>query len=145
MIYIIILALVAAVDLLIKNHIEFYYFKGKEKKIFHNLITITRYHNDGGFLNFMQNRKLFLKVASAILYVICFISFIILIVKKQDALKKLALALILGGGLSNEIDRIKKGCVTDYFSINLPIIRNIVFNLGDFAIFAGIIILLYEM
>lgn len=56
-------------------------------------------------------------------------------------------ALILGGGLSNFIDRVKKGAVTDYLRFpNFPIkkIRNLVFNLSDFGIFAGVFCLLFH-
>lgn len=38
-------------------------------------------------------------------------------------------------------DRIKKGSVTDYFSINLPFLKRVVFNLGDISIFVGVILL----
>lgn len=56
-------------------------------------------------------------------------------------------ALILGGGLSNFIDRVKKGTVTDYLRFpNFPIkkISNLVFNLSDFGIFAGVFCLLFR-
>ncbi len=50
-----------------------------------------------------------------------------------------ALALLLGGALSNLTDRIVQGEVTDYFSFRFGSekFKNLVFNVGDFAIFAG--------
>ncbi len=45
---------------------------------------------------------------------------------------KAAFALVLGGALSNTCDRLFKGYVTDYIRIG-----NVVYNISDFAIFAG--------
>ena len=56
-------------------------------------------------------------------------------------------ALLLGGGLSNFIDRVKKGSVTDYIRFpKFPVkkISELVFNLSDFGIFAGVFCLLFR-
>lgn len=56
-------------------------------------------------------------------------------------------ALLLGGGLSNFIDRMKKGSVTDYVrfpKFPLKKISELVFNLSDFGIFAGVFCLLFR-
>ena len=56
-------------------------------------------------------------------------------------------ALLLGGGLSNFIDRVKKGSVTDYVRFpKFPVkkISELVFNLSDFGIFAGVFCLLFR-
>lgn len=56
-------------------------------------------------------------------------------------------ALLLGGGLSNFIDRVKKGSVTDYVRFpKFPVkkISELVFNLSDFGIFAGVVCLLFR-
>ena len=56
-------------------------------------------------------------------------------------------ALLLGGGLSNFIDRVRKGSVTDYIRFpKVPVkkISKLVFNLSDFGIFAGVFCLLFR-
>ena len=56
-------------------------------------------------------------------------------------------ALLLGGGLSNFLDRVKKGSVTDYVRFpKFPVkkISELVFNLSDFGIFAGVFCLLFR-
>lgn len=56
-------------------------------------------------------------------------------------------ALLLGGGISNFIDRMKKGSVTDYVRFpKFPVkkISELVFNLSDFGIFAGVFCLLFR-
>ena len=48
----------------------------------------------------------------------------------------MALTLILGGGISNLIDRVFRGYVLDYIDIS-PIFKFPVFNLADFIIIVG--------
>ena len=48
-----------------------------------------------------------------------------------------ALTLVLAGGASNLYDRLKRGYVVDYFSIQWKKLKKVVFNLGDIFIFAG--------
>lgn len=52
-------------------------------------------------------------------------------------------ALLLGGALSNTLDRVTRGYVTDYISFDFgpEKFREIAFNLGDFAIAAGTVLL----
>ena len=62
-----------------------------------------------------------------------------------DVYKRQGYALLLGGGISNFIDRMKKGSVTDYVRFpKFPVkkISELVFNLSDFGIFAGVFCLL---
>lgn len=60
-----------------------------------------------------------------------------LLPKKGYLAEKLALALTLGGALSNLYDRYTRGYVVDYFSVEAKGIKKIVFNLGDICIFLG--------
>lgn len=59
-------------------------------------------------------------------------------------LLKTSLALILGGGLANLLERLRKGYVTDYVQlrVKIPRLKNMVFNAADFCVFAGGILLL---
>ncbi|MCI8510777.1 MAG: signal peptidase II [Lachnospiraceae bacterium] len=52
-------------------------------------------------------------------------------------LKKLGLTLALAGGVSNLYDRMKRGYVVDYFSIQWGLLKKVVFNLGDICILLG--------
>ena len=56
--------------------------------------------------------------------------------RRQKA-DRIGFALITAGGLSNLYDRLKRGYVVDYFSIRCKYLEKVVFNLGDFFIFAG--------
>ncbi|MDD7641035.1 MAG: signal peptidase II, partial [bacterium] len=56
---------------------------------------------------------------------------------------KAGLALLIGGGASNLLDRMRRGYVTDYFSIEaagrFKKLSNVVFNCSDFCVFGGIL------
>lgn len=67
-----------------------------------------------------------------------FVAFSIYEIKKNKPFYfLLGLSFILGGGISNIIDRLRLGGVTDYLDLTYWI-----FNLADIYIFAGLIILI---
>lgn len=137
MIYIVVIAIVAAIDILVKNYIERYYWNVRDRYIFGDFVCITKSHNKGGILNIFENStEIFRKVTYVLLITITLL-FVLAFSKKRNAAVKMGLALMIGGALSNESDRLLKGSVTDYFSLEIPPVKKIVFNIGDFAIFAG--------
>lgn len=137
MIYIVVIAIVAAIDILVKNYIERYYWNVRDRYIFGDFVCITKSHNKGGILNIFENStEIFRKVTYVLLFIITLL-FVLAFSKKRKAAVKMGLALMIGGALSNESDRLLKGSVTDYFCLEIPPIKKIAFNIGDFAIFAG--------
>ena len=69
------------------------------------------------------------------------------LVKKYDKLDKMLIAtisMILGGGISNLIDRLFRGYVIDYIDIN-NIITYPVFNLADICIVIGIVLIVINI
>ena len=52
-------------------------------------------------------------------------------------MERLGLILIIAGSLSNIYDRLKRGYVVDYIHIDLPFIKEVIFNLADVYIFVG--------
>lgn len=143
MIYILIIPIVAIGDILVKRHIEKHYRNNRSTYICRKSIIIHKLHNRGGFLNFLESSTGLLKLLSGFTLLITGIIFGSLLPKKGCRLKKTGLALIIGGAASNEYDRYIKGSVTDYISFNLPVIKNIAFNMGDFAIFIGTALALF--
>ena len=55
--------------------------------------------------------------------------------------EKLAFTLTLAGGISNLYDRLRRGYVVDYFSIQWKALKKVVLNLGDLFILAGAILM----
>jgi signal peptidase II len=62
----------------------------------------------------------------------------------NDRLVAASLGLIMGGALSNAVDRVLLGGVVDFFSLHAWDFYWYVFNLADVAIVAGVIGLLYD-
>ena len=121
MIFIGIFAGIFVLDLLMKKCAE-YRLKDKEKReLAGGAVILHRYENPGAALGILT--ALFLK----------------LVRQPGRTGEKLGLALLLGGGWNNWTDRVIKGSVTDYISFRSRWKRfsRIVFNLSDFAIFAG--------
>ena len=57
-------------------------------------------------------------------------------------LERFGLAVALGGAISNTWDRMVRGYVVDYFSVQWKGLKRVVFNLGDIFIFLGAVIVL---
>ena len=64
--------------------------------------------------------------------------------RSQRQLTVAALALVVGGALSNALDRAVHGAVADFFHFHVGSFSWYVFNLADVAIVAGVALLLYE-
>jgi signal peptidase II len=62
----------------------------------------------------------------------------------ERAFTAFALALIIGGAVSNALDRALRGAVADFFHFHYQGFSWYVFNLADVAIVAGVALLLYE-
>ena len=56
---------------------------------------------------------------------------------KTPEAEKTALSLMLAGGISNVVDRLKRGYVVDYLNIPKGKMKNFFFNIGDAAIILG--------
>lgn len=56
---------------------------------------------------------------------------------KTPEAEKTALSLMLAGGISNVVDRLKRGYVVDYLNIPKGKMKHFFFNIGDAAIILG--------
>lgn len=135
MIYLLIVAFIFIGDLLIKNYIEKHKKLLKEEKILKDKIIVTKYHNQGAFLNLFDKQKEILLVISGVMAGILVLGMVILMPQKGKKLLKTALAFLLGGALSNLYDRVFRGYVVDYFSFSF--LKKVVFNISDLFIFLG--------
>ena len=98
--------------------------------------------NQGAFLGFGSNFsgpvKLWLFLILPFIFLLgaaIFVAFS----RKLAASQAIMISLIVGGGISNLIDRLLQGSVTDFLNIGLGPLRTGIFNIADVAIMAGAI------
>lgn len=106
--------------------------------IIKNFLNFTLVHNRGAAFGNFQNQLFFLILISivAIWFISCNLRD-----KKNSAIFKLSLSLILAGAIGNLIDRLRFGFVIDFLDLRLwP-----VFNLADSAITIAALLLIWEL
>lgn len=63
--------------------------------------------------------------------------------RSDSAIERLGLSAILGGAVSNAVDRLADGAVTDFLDFHMGAYHWPAFNLADTAIFCGVAALLF--
>lgn len=109
--------------------------------------TIELLENKGAASGILEKQPKVLKIISAVMLCVCALALGKERKKRKITMAGIGYALLLGGGFSNFIDRMEKGSVTDYVRFpKFPVkkISNLVFNLSDFGIFAGVFCLLFR-
>ena len=114
----------------------------KDQTILGGYVTITKSHNPGAMLGLFKKWPKQLLAVSLILLGLIGGLLVAASGKKGNILLKTGLTLLLGGAASNVCERYAKGSVTDYIRFNFgpEKFRKIVFNIGDFLIFAGAVL-----
>lgn len=147
MVFIVLIIVLAAADLVVKAEIE-----SRDEKEFPrtlsccSLITLHKSHNFGLPFGFLKNYKEAVKMIPVVMASSIGGILLWLLQRRGRLFEKLAYSITLGGALSNLYDRFRRQYVVDYFSINLGKLKKVIFNLGDILIFAGsLMILLHEL
>jgi signal peptidase II len=120
--------------------------KNKDKTEIAGIINLQYIENDGGMLSLGNKLPQEIKFIVFILLVSVFLIilfFYILKNQREMFLKQSALVLILSGGLGNLVDRVfNNGNVIDFIRIRLPLIESGIFNIADFYVTLGFILIL---
>lgn len=140
MIFLILAVAIFITDYFIKDYIEKNKKLKEEETILNGKIIITKYHNKGAILNFLENKKEAVVSISGILFGLILMFFVILLPQRRKEVLKFAMACILGGAASNLYDRVKRGYVVDYFSFSF--LKKVIFNISDLFIFLGCFLVL---
>ncbi len=140
MIFLILAVAIFISDYFIKDYIEKNKKLQDEETILNGKIIITKYHNKGAILNFLENKKEAVVSISGILFGLILMFFVILLPQRRKEVLKFAMACILGGAASNLYDRVKRGYVVDYFSFSF--LKKVIFNISDLFIFLGCFLVL---
>lgn len=105
-------------------------------------ILLRRLHNFGMACNLGETHPLLVKGGTLAMWLGLLAGFAQVVRIPGQVLTKLGGAFVVGGGASNLADRLAKGYVTDYFSLNVrwQKLRRLVFNISDFFILAGAVL-----
>lgn len=141
MLYILIVVAFVIAETKIKNYIEKNKNLDEEQEILNGKIIIRKHYNEGAFLNFLEDKKELVKTISCAFLGLLLLLFAFALPKKGNRLYKLGLALVLGGAISNVADRVSRGKVIDYFTINYGKLKTVIFNLADMALFLGSVLI----
>lgn len=130
--YYLIVAFIAGLDQIVKviiiNQLDLF----EKISVIPDIFDITHIRNDGAAYNMFSQVPILLIVMPA-LVMLAGMVYIGMTFKKSNSLLMVAIAMVIGGGLGNLIDRISKGYVVDYFDIHIiP-----VFNVADICICIG--------
>ena len=119
-------------DQIIKFYVLKYLYLGQEISVIKNIFSITFVANKGVAFGLFSNSNFpFVLISIAVL--VC-ITLVFISLGKARFWIKIAYGLILGGALSNMLDRIRLGEVIDFLDFHIwP-----VFNIGDSAICVGV-------
>ena len=141
--YLCIVALIFAGELGIKNYVEKKRNAGEEKEICKGRILLRKYHNKGACMNLGEKKSNVVAGLSLILTAALALVFLFTVTRHGHGWLKAGLSLLLGGAFSNTYDRLKRKYVVDYFSFGVKWepLRAIVFNISDFCILIGALII----
>lgn len=145
MIYALIATMIFFLDLGIKNRIETEGTEGEEKEIGKGLLLLRKHHNRGAFLNAGEKKSKFVALLSVALTLAMTVVFLVTFSFRGSRLLKTGLAFLLGGAYSNTYDRLYRHYVVDYvsFPVKNKMIRRIVFNISDFCIMIGALLMVF--
>lgn len=109
-----------------------------------NFISLIYAENDGVAFSMLSGSRIIIIIISIIL--LSFLTYYMnkdyVSKKKDDILMDISYGLLFGGILGNLLDRIIRGIVIDYISINIIGYHFPIFNLADVMITIGVIIMI---
>ena len=109
---------------------------GERTPLVKKFIYVTHEENTGIALSLFKNRGSWIIPLVGIMELGIVYSFFYF----KSSILRLSLILILGGGTSNLIDRIRKGSITDFVQFRIGKLWSPIFNFADFFVIAGAII-----
>lgn len=128
-------------ELIIKTLVEKKGKIGVTKSLCGGKILLRKFHNKGFALNVLEKKKTVVAGISLLLTVLMTAGALVC-GNKWNGLIKIGLSFVLGGAYSNTYDRLFRKYVVDYisFGVKNKKLRRIVFNVADFCIMIGAIL-----
>lgn len=141
MVYIILVAILIALDQVSKYIIDNNFFEGDTLGVITDFFHITYVKNRGIAFGMFQGKLDIISVATVIA-IIAIIYYLYRDRNKMPILEKIGFNFILAGAIGNMIDRVARGFVIDM--IDFRGIWAFVFNLADVWINIGVLLILLE-
>ncbi|MBQ0005689.1 MAG: signal peptidase II [Clostridiales bacterium] len=123
---------VIAIDQLTKILIRANFALGETLPVIGDFCRLTYVRNTGTAFSMFQNNHMVTIGLTTVLLVVCLL-FMIIEWKRGSRAVSLSVTLVLAGGVSNLLDRLIMGYVTDMISIG----RFAIFNFADMAVVTG--------
>ncbi len=114
-------------------------------QIHKDYFILSNVENTGAMLGFGENLSPILKLIflqTLPLLVLLVLLFRLLYKMQHNKWLIMAFAFVIGGGLSNIIDRILLGYVTDFFQIKIGFFKTGIFNMADVSVTMGVLLIL---
>ena len=137
MLFVFIILTVCVISDFFSKMLAYHMFRLEEIPVIKDVLYFTYVENRGAAFGILQNHRwIFITVT-----ILAMIAIIVYIAWKEPKNKMLlvSLALILGGGIGNLIDRISLSYVIDFIDVRL--IHFHVFNIADICVVCGCILL----
>lgn len=144
MFYFSIIASIFLIDFFIKRMVDKKLALGEKKTYLNGKIILQKYYNRGFALDKLEQYPKLVAYGSGFVCSLLFIKLCMLLFQKGNKVLKIAYAMIIGGAGSNIYDRFQKHYVIDYvgFGVKWKALRKVVFNISDFFIILGTLLLL---
>lgn len=139
-------ACLALFDITMKSVIEGYLKRGEERTAFGGRVILRKVYNKGFCLNAFEEKPEVVRYTSAYASVILTIYQLLTLLRRGRTGKKIGLSLLAAGAWSNTFDRWFRGYVIDYvgFQTKREKLTTLTYNLGDFFIAAGAVIVTFS-
>lgn len=144
MVYFAIIAVIFLTDLCIKRIVDKKLELREEKTYLNGKIILEKYYNRGFALDKFEKYPKLVAYGSGFVCSLLTVKLVILLFRRGQKGLKTALAMIIGGAAGNIYDRFRRHYVIDYvrFGVKWKAVRKVVFNISDFFIILGTLLLL---
>ncbi len=119
---------------------------GTSRIVIPGFFNLSHVRNRGAIFGFFSNSGspvVYVLLTVASLTALLLVLFYFFKVPAQDRLLKITLALILGGALGNQVDRLTRGFVVDFLEVYVKSFHWPSFNVADSCISIGAVLLVY--
>lgn len=143
---ILIVLLVVILDRVSKELAIHYLKYEPAKNYLGGFFRLTYAENTGAFLSLGANSKGWLKYITLYFFPLVLLGGLfvyILLDKAESLIPTISMSMVLGGGLSNIVDRLSVGKVTDFMVMSIGGLHTGVFNVADVFIMLGLFLMLF--